>query len=79
MFIGPYDSGKFVNGVDDGEEWEWGLEFDYANPESVYCRAMRLADVPEPARMPVPEHARTHARISRTCLRCRAWRLLRIA
>lgn len=47
-----------VNGVDDGEEWECGFEFDYANPESVYCRAMRLADEEEPARMPVPEHAR---------------------
>lgn len=47
-----------VNGVDDGEEWECGFEFDYANPESVYCRAMRLTDEPEPARMPVPEHAR---------------------
>jgi len=47
-----------VNGVDDGEEWECGFEFDYANPESVYCRAMRLADEPEPSRMPVPGHAR---------------------
>jgi len=47
-----------VNGIDGGEEWECGFEFDYANPESVYCRAMRLADEPEPARMPVPEHAR---------------------
>lgn len=47
-----------VNGVDDGAEWECGFEFDYANPESVYCRAERLSDDPEPARMPVPEHAR---------------------
>lgn len=47
-----------VNGVDNGEEWECGFEFDYANPESVYCRAMRLSDEPEPSRMPVPEFAR---------------------
>lgn len=47
-----------VNGVDDGAEWECGFEFDYANPESVYCRAMRLAEEPEPARMPVPDDAR---------------------
>lgn len=47
-----------VEGVDDGKQWECGFEFDYANPESVYCRAMRLSDDPEPARMPVPDHAR---------------------
>lgn len=47
-----------VNGVDDGVEWECGFEFDYANPESIYCRAMRLAAGAEPARMPVPEFAR---------------------
>jgi len=47
-----------VDGVDNGEKWECGFEFDYANPESVYCRAMRLSDEAEPSRMPVPEHAR---------------------
>lgn len=47
-----------VNGVDNGEEWECGFEFDYANPESIYCRALRLSDEPEPQRLPVPEHAR---------------------
>ena len=47
-----------VNGVDNGREWECGFEFDYANPESIYCRALRLSTEPEPARMPVPEDAR---------------------
>jgi ABC-type hemin transport system ATPase subunit len=47
-----------VNGIDNGREWECGFEFDYANPESIYCRALRLSDGPEPARMPVPEDAR---------------------
>lgn len=48
-----------VNGVDEGKEWECGFEFDYANPESIYCRALRLSEDPEPARMPVPEEARS--------------------
>lgn len=47
-----------VNGVDEDEEWECGFEFDYANPESIYCRALRQNEGPEPARMPVPEQAR---------------------
>jgi len=47
-----------VNGIDNGAEWECGFEFDYANPESVYCRAMRMSDESEPARMPVPNDAR---------------------
>lgn len=47
-----------VNGVDADEEWECGFEFDYANPESVYCRALRESEHAEPARMPVPDLAR---------------------
>ncbi|MCA1702522.1 MAG: AAA family ATPase [Actinobacteria bacterium] len=47
-----------VNGIDNGREWECGFEFDYANPESIYCRALRLSNEPEPARMPVPDDAR---------------------
>lgn len=47
-----------VSGVDDDTEWECGFEFDYANPESIYCRALRETDDPEPARMPVPDLAR---------------------
>ena len=43
-----------VEGVSKGEAWTCGLEFDYANPESFYCRPLRLF---EGERMPVPEAA----------------------
>ena len=36
--------------------WECGLEFDYANPESFYCRPLRRNDNPQ-ERMTVPEQA----------------------
>ena len=45
-----------VSGVDDRGAWECGLEFDYANPESFYCRPLRL-DQDGQERMPVPEQA----------------------
>ena len=38
-----------------GEEWICGLEFDYANPESFYCRPLRTAD--GKGRMPIPSEA----------------------
>ncbi len=38
----------------DGVDWSCGLEFDYANEESFYCRPLRLAD---DQRMAVPETA----------------------
>lgn len=47
-----------VNGVDDDREWECGFEFDYANPESIYCRALRASEETEPTRMEVPDLAR---------------------
>ena len=31
-----------VDGVKDGKAWSCGLEFDYANDESLYCRPSRL-------------------------------------
>jgi ABC-type taurine transport system ATPase subunit len=37
-----------------GVEWTCGLEFDYANPESFYCRPLKL---PDGQRMAVPEAA----------------------
>jgi len=40
----------------DGLGWSCGLEFDYANEESFYCRPLRLTD---DQRMPVPEAATT--------------------
>ncbi|MCY3628150.1 MAG: AAA family ATPase, partial [Gammaproteobacteria bacterium] len=45
-----------VSGVDDRGAWKCGLEFDYANPESFYCRPLRL-DQDGQQRMPVPEQA----------------------
>lgn len=33
-----------VEGVDQGRTWACGLEFDYANEESFYCRPLRAAD-----------------------------------
>lgn len=46
-----------VDGITDGEAWTCGLEFDYPNDESIYCRPMRLDDGRQPKRMPVPEGA----------------------
>jgi len=43
-----------VTGVTDGEAWECGFEFDYANQESFYCRPMRTTEEPSPVRMAVP-------------------------
>lgn len=48
-----------VEGVTDGKEWRCGLEFDYANPESFYCRPLlqkggdRMAIPPEAGRVRV--------------------------
>ena len=46
-----------VEGVTNGHSWACGLEFDYANDESLYCRPLRLSDGKSPERMPVPEEA----------------------
>ena len=46
-----------VEGVSNGKLWECGLEFDYANEESFYCRPLRLSDEKRPQRMPVPPEA----------------------
>ncbi|MBI4493237.1 MAG: AAA family ATPase [Chloroflexi bacterium] len=46
-----------VDGVTDGVEWSCGLEFDYANDESFYCRPMRVSGRLDEERMAVPEHA----------------------
>lgn len=45
-----------VDGALDGRRWTCGLEFDYANEESFYCRPLRLDDAGE-ERMSVPEAA----------------------
>ena len=46
-----------VEGVTEDNLWQCGLEFDYANEESIYCRPLRLSDEKDPDRMPIPEEA----------------------
>lgn len=48
-----------VSGETANKPWVCGLEFDYANPESFYCRPMRV----EGGRMEVPEAAK-HERVN---------------
>jgi ABC-type lipoprotein export system ATPase subunit len=43
-----------VEGITKGKAWACGLEFDYANDESFYCRPLRTDDEGK-ERMPVPE------------------------
>ncbi len=44
-----------VKGIKDGREWECGLEFDYANEESFYCRPLRIEKNSGSERMPIPQ------------------------
>ena len=44
-----------VEGTSGGSEWNCGLEFDFANEESFYCRPLRLDESPTPERMPIPD------------------------
>ncbi len=46
-----------VEGVTDGKAWDCGLEFDYANDESFYCRPLRLSAVSSPERWAIPPEA----------------------
>ncbi|MFN7937508.1 MAG: AAA family ATPase [Bryobacteraceae bacterium] len=47
-----------VSGVDAlGKQWQCGLEFDFANDESMYCRPVRVDGARSPRRMAVPEQA----------------------
>ena len=48
-----------VEGVTNGQGWRCGLEFDYANDESFYCRPLRLSDGTVADRMAVPAAARS--------------------
>ena len=52
-----------VEGVSRDRRWTCGLEFDYANEESFYCRPLRLSDDGAAGRMPVPDEA-GHVRIA---------------
>lgn len=44
-----------VEGITNDKEWSCGLEFDYANEESFYCRPLRTGKGTE--RIPVPDEA----------------------
>ena len=46
-----------VEGIADDVAWCCGLEFDYANEESLYCRPLRLTEDKNPQRMPIPPQA----------------------
>lgn len=45
--------GISVEGISSDRIWTCGMEFDYANEESFYCRPLRMGD----DRMPVPDEA----------------------
>lgn len=49
-----------VEGVTNGEAWKCGFEFDYANPESFYCRPLRENEDAS-LRMAVPPDAASMA------------------
>lgn len=46
-----------VEGVTNQVAWKCGLEFDYANEESFYCRPLRLSEDDPAERMIVPDEA----------------------
>jgi Fe-S cluster assembly ATPase SufC len=46
-----------VEGVTNDKPWKCGLEFDYANEESFYCRPLRASDEKSGKRMPIPDEA----------------------
>lgn len=46
-----------VEGIADDVVWRCGLEFDYANVESLYCRPLRLTESKNPERMLIPPQA----------------------
>ena len=46
-----------VDGVARDRSWSCGLEFDYANEESFYCRPLRVSEGTALERMPIPDEA----------------------
>ena len=46
-----------VEGVSNDKHWSCGLEFDFANPESFYCRPLRVNESKHPERLPIPPEA----------------------
>ena len=47
-----------LEGITGDKEWRCGLEFDYANRESFYCRPLRFSEEKKPERMEIPHAAR---------------------
>jgi hypothetical protein len=46
-----------VEGIHEDRTWQGGLEFDYANEESFYCRPLRTEDGTESKRTEIPQEA----------------------
>lgn len=46
-----------VDGISEGKIWSCGLEFDFANAESFYCRPLRTEGKTKPSRMDIPFEA----------------------
>jgi ABC-type taurine transport system ATPase subunit len=46
-----------VDGISDDKAWSCGLEFDYANEESFYCRPLRKSASGNSERLAVPDEA----------------------
>ncbi len=46
-----------LEGITCDKPWKCGLEFDYANEESFYCRPLRTSETDTTNRMPIPEEA----------------------
>ncbi len=46
-----------VEGITSDKPWKCGLEFDYANEESFYCRPLRIPGETDGKRMSIPEDA----------------------
>lgn len=46
-----------VEGITTDRPWKCGLEFDYANEESFYCRPLRITEDGNGKRMQIPEDA----------------------
>jgi ABC-type transport system involved in cytochrome c biogenesis ATPase subunit len=47
-----------ITGITDGQQWECGLQFDYANPESFYCKPSRTETIRESVGWDIPKPAR---------------------
>lgn len=52
-----------VDGITNDKAWYCGIEFDYANEESFYCRPLRTGNGDKPQRLEVPPEA-AHVRVA---------------